>query len=618
MFRKTGTRLILAVGITAVTVIGIYTYINIKSQSDVLLAEVERHANQLSETIKKSTRTEMLYNRRNNIHTIINTIGEEKSIKNVRILNKEGRIIYSTYHKDIGEMVNLEAESCYKCHAADQPLEKLSIKDRTRIFRLEPDSARMLGIITPIYNEASCYTADCHAHSPDKTVLGVLDINLDLKDVDDQIAGSTIRAAVFSIVAIISISLIIAVFVKIFIAKPIRELADATKQVADGNLNYRIDLKINNEIGLLARSFNNMTQKLAEARMQLFQSDKMASLGRLAAGVAHEINNPLTGVLTYSSFLLKRTKDQPEIYNDLEVIVRETKRSREIVKSLLDFSRQSVPKKLKADINNIIRHSSEILKQHFETGNTKLELDLSDNLPSLLIDSSQMEQVFINLIVNAVDAVQGKDGVIAITSHVYDRKAEGLIHLKQAECPKRHSLIDPETKIDGFPAVKLQIKTANKIGFLYHDSLYGVANNKYSIEYSQKEHFDIQCPKCERSLLVDEEKCPKCESAVYSIDIPGQGNLLACTNQNCRWEYWKYIEEEGPKEFVEITVSDNGCGIPPENMDKIFEPFFTTKGQKGTGLGLAVIWGIIDNHDGTITVESKKNSGTKFIIKLPV
>ena len=131
-------------------------------------------------------------------------------------------------------------------------------------------------------------------------------------------------------------------------------LLGGTQQVSAGNLNYTIKDLGDDEIGKLGQSFNNMTKKLSEARMQLFQSDKMASLGRLAAGVAHEINNPLTGVLTYSSFLLKRTKDNPEFQEDLKVIVRETLRSREIVKSLLDFARQSVPKKSSADIKEII------------------------------------------------------------------------------------------------------------------------------------------------------------------------------------------------------------------------------------------------------------------------
>jgi signal transduction histidine kinase len=135
----------------------------------------------------------------------------------------------------------------------------------------------------------------------------------------------------------------------------------ATHQVSSGNFDYAIADLGKDELGLLAKSFNKMTKSLAEARLQLVQSDKMASLGRLAAGVAHEINNPLTAVLTYSSFLLKRTTDNPQMQEDLGIIVRETIRSREIVRNLLDFARPSVPKMQSADINRIIKSAVEVV-----------------------------------------------------------------------------------------------------------------------------------------------------------------------------------------------------------------------------------------------------------------
>ncbi|MDP3684234.1 MAG: histidine kinase dimerization/phospho-acceptor domain-containing protein, partial [Ignavibacteria bacterium] len=173
-------------------------------------------------------------------------------------------------------------------------------------------------------------------------------------DVDETIQKSELEIVVFATVAILGVGLLIGFFVRRWVSTPVNNLLGATNQVSMGNLNYSIKDMGDDEIGKLAHSFNNMTKKLSEARMQLFQSDKMASLGRLAAGVAHEINNPLTGVLTYSSFLLKRTKDNAEFQDDLKVIVRETLRCREIVKSLLDFARQTVPKKNNADINEII------------------------------------------------------------------------------------------------------------------------------------------------------------------------------------------------------------------------------------------------------------------------
>jgi len=252
--------------------------------------------------------------------------------------------MFSSEYELIGEMVDKDAESCYACHTADEPLEKLPMKERMRIYRIHPDSARILGIINPIYNEKSCWDADCHAHLETQTVLGVLDVKMCLKDVDKQISDSEIQSILFAVIAIIALSFIIGFFVRRWVARPVKELVKATHQVSSGNLNYTIDGLGNDELGTLGDSFNNMTNKLAEARLQLFQSDKMASLGRLAAGVAHEINNPLTGVLTYSSFLLKRTKDNSELQEDLKIIVRETKRSREIVKSLLDFARKLIGK----------------------------------------------------------------------------------------------------------------------------------------------------------------------------------------------------------------------------------------------------------------------------------
>src|SRR3989304_472628 len=187
MFNKIGFKLIVAVGVTAIITIGIFSYFNIRSQSTALLAEVERHANQLSETVKSSTREDMLLNQRDRIHKTIVSIGKQPGIKDVRILNKLGEIIYSSHENDIGKMVDKRAESCYACHEANQPLERLPINRRTRIYRLDPDSSQILGIINPIYNERSCWESDCHAHSKEKTILGVLDVTSSLSEVENQI-----------------------------------------------------------------------------------------------------------------------------------------------------------------------------------------------------------------------------------------------------------------------------------------------------------------------------------------------------------------------------------------------------------------------------------------------
>ncbi len=618
MFKKISFKLISAVGLATIVIIGTFAYFNIHSQSQVLLSEIKRHANQQSETIKSATRYAMLHNNRESIHNIIKTIGRQPCIKEVRVLNKTGEIIYSSDTTKIGQMLDKKAEACYTCHATGVPMEKLEIKDRTRIFRIHPDSSRIFGVIDPIYNEPSCWNAECHVHPQEKKVLGVLDLTVCLKPLEKEIAGAELKMLIFAIISIIALSLVVWLFVRFLVDKPINRLVNATKEVASGNLNYAIGDLGTDEVGMLARSFDNMTKKLAEARQQLFQSDKMASLGRLAAGVAHEINNPLTGILTYASYLQKRTKKQPEFQEDLAVIVRETKRSREIVKSLLDFARQSVPKKIKSDINQIIQRALKVTENQLAISHVTIESRLADNLPILTLDANQMQQVFTNLIVNASHAISENGGTISIFSELISLKPYGVVQIKQALCPKGHNLIDHEVKVKGLPSIKFKIRYAGKEGFMYLDAIYGRNQNKYSIELPDKAQMEIVCPKCQ-ILLIDKKKtCPKCGAPVFYFEIPGKGRFEACSAKNCDWQYWPAIEGEGAKDYVEIKISDTGCGIPPENLEKIFEPFYTTKGQKGTGLGLAVIWGIVDNHNGTITVESQVGKGTTFTIHLPV
>lgn len=616
-FTKISLKLILTVGIVTVAIISVYSFLSIQAQRNELISQAEGYANKLSETIRNSTHLSMLENKTDETHTIINTISQDPAIQEIRIFNKEGSIIFSSQKEFIGQMVDKNAEACYGCHTANEPLERLPMEDRMRIYDSPQDSSRILGTINPIYNEPSCWEADCHVHPVEQKVLGVLDVKLSLKDVDAQIASSEFRSIIFAIIAIALLSLIIGIFVRKWIEKPVHELVNATEQVGTGNLNYVIKDLGSDELGLLSKSFNNMTKKLSDARLQLFQSDKMASMGRLAAGVAHEINNPLTAVLTYSSFLLKRVNN-PELEEDLKVIVRETKRSREIVKSLLDFARQSVPKKSNANINEIISNAIGVVDNQLSMKHIKLEKNLEENIPLFKIDSNQMQQVFINLLVNASDAVKESDGRISVSSKVISLSPFGTLQVKNAVCSKRHSLMDDEVKFDGKASIKLKIVQNGKEGFVNLDPIYGKNRDKFSFEIKPVEAVQISCPKCNISIVDKEASCPKCSSTVYSFEVPPQGMFEGCINPKCDWQRWAFVDEAGVRDYIEIKIADDGSGISKEDLPRIFEPFYSTKGQKGTGLGLAVIWGIIDNHDGTINVESEPGRGTTFTILLPV
>ncbi len=618
MLKRIGTKLILLVGVTAVTIIALFAYLSLQSMNAGMLAEVERHANQLSETVRASTRYEMLLNERDHIRQIVRGIGEQPGIGKVRIMNKTGEIIYSSVEADVGTMVDKDAESCYSCHSADRPLERLPMKERTRIFQVHPDSSRYLGIITPIQNEQSCWTAECHAHPKDKTVLGVLDVALPLREADKTLAGIQLELILSALASFLGISLIIGLFVRRWVDKPVKELVRATQAVADGNLSYTIKERRADELGVLAGSFNNMTRKLADARVQLFQSDKLASLGRLAAGVAHEINNPLTGVLTYSSFLMRRTQDRPEIQEDLKVVVRETIRCREIVKSLLDFARQSVPKKTEASLNEIIDRAIHVASNQLTLHHIKLVRETADDLPKLTVDANQIQQVFLNLIVNAADAIGPRGGTITIGSSLLQLSPRGITQIRKAQCPKRHSLIHDEVRIGGLPSVRVRALAGTDEGFAYLDPVYGRHNHQFGLSAPAGTDLQLSCPECQATLLDATAKCPVCSARVCMLDVPGQGRLEICSRRGCEYERWEAVDAGGLSDYVEITVADTGSGIAAEDLPRIFEPFYTTKGQKGTGLGLSVIWGIVDNHNGSISVDSRIGEGTRFTIRIPV
>lgn len=616
MFKKIVLKLIVAVSISITIIISIFAYLNVQSQSEVLFSEIERHTIQLSETVKSSTKFGMLLNDRDYVYNIIKSVGEQPCVEEVRVFNKEGEVIHSSNLDHFGMMVDKKAEACYTCHATDKPLERLSISERTRVF--QGDSARVMGTINPIYNEPSCYEADCHYHAPEQMVLGVLDITVSLKSTDEEIAKAKIKMIAFALIAILAIGGVLLYFARIWIDKPVQRLVEATQNVASGNLNYIIDINSSDELGMLARSFNNMTKKLSEARMQLFQSDKMASLGRLAAGVAHEINNPLTGILTYSSFLLKRTKDQKEFQEDLSVIVHETKRSREIVKGLLDFARQSVPKKHNENINKIIDRAVTVIGNQFNINHIKLVKVFDEELPDAIVDTNQMQQVFINLIVNAIHASDKNGATISVSTKLISLPPYGITQVKNAICPNGHNLIDQSIKIKGMPTIRVQVQVDGKVGYINLDPIYGKNRNNYGIKLEKGSKYNISCPKCNIPLIDKNKKCPKCGSPTYFYEIPGKGRFEGCALKGGEWQHWQAVEDEGQKEYIEIKVEDEGCGIPKENISKIYEPFYTTKGQKGTGLGLAVIWGIIDNHNGRITVDSEVGKGTAFTIRLPI
>ena len=404
-----------------------------------ILSKVSDHVMQLSEVISKSTRFAMLQNEPAYVDRIIHDVADEENIDRVRILSQDGRITHSTYAPEIGKTVDRNAEACSRCHESEKPLNQVPQNERTWTFQ-GADGKPLLGTMEVIRNAPSCYNAACHQHSKETSVLGVLDINYSLDRIDSKLRTSTIEIAGFSLGFIALAALTIGYFVHHLVFLPLRDLEGGAQRLSAGNLDQPIPVRSNDEFGKLARSFNNMTdalrdsqaelrelartleqkvemrtQELRRAQAETMRGEKLASVGLLASGVAHELNNPLTGILTFSHLLRQKMADNSPDAEDMDLVIRETKRCAAIIKRLLDFAREKQPEKKFNDINQIIADTVRIVERPAHLRDIELTMDLDPSLPLIWIDADQIKQVIMNMIVNAQHAVEEKGSITVRT-----------------------------------------------------------------------------------------------------------------------------------------------------------------------------------------------------------
>lgn len=257
---------------------------------------------------------------------------------------------------------------------------------------------------------------------------------------------------VFLGIALLAVGLISIVAMRVAhqISRPIRAMADAARKIADGDYSQKVEVSSDDEIGFLANNFNKMVAELVRAHQELkewaetlerkvekrttelkamqahlIQSEKLAGVGKLAAGVAHEINNPLTCVLTNSSLMLGDLPPDDPRREDLQTIVDETLRCRKIVKGLLDFARQTKPQKQNLDLNKVVEDVLSLVRNQASFQNIAIRTEMDPNLPSVLADADQMRQVVLNIILNAADAMP-QGGALRIHSY-FEAKSKQVI-----------------------------------------------------------------------------------------------------------------------------------------------------------------------------------------------
>ncbi len=421
-------------------------YLNVRLHRKHLEQNTLQAAERISDVIKQGTTDYMLRNDRSGLYQQIQTMASEPGIYKIRIFDQEGRITYTTTPGEQNHVVDKTGEACYGCHAQSQPLTRLNRPDRFRIYR-NGGGRRILGIITPIENQPSCSNASCHAHPASQQILGVLDTNLSLSKADVQLAESSRIMIAYTACALALIAIVSGFVVWEVVGRPVKALQRGTEHLAAGDLGYQIEVKYADEMGDLARSFNEMsrqlkaehteniawthtleqrveqkTRELKRAHEHALHTEKMASIGKMAAVLAHEINNPLSGILTYAKLLRKYVDHQDggqsrrkEICDSLDLIASESRRCGDLVKNLLTFSRTTPMNLQPTDLNRVIEQALRLVQHQLDLAGIHVETQLEAELPLIECDGAQIEQVLLALIMNAIDAMP-QGGNLWITS----------------------------------------------------------------------------------------------------------------------------------------------------------------------------------------------------------
>lgn len=519
-------RLFLILLLTILGVFLIYSTLTSRHESRMTEDLVKAEAYRASDFIRQTLQSCMMDNDRGCIRQNISLLGNEPGVEAIRIYNKKGQITFSSIDAELHSQVDKQAEPCKACHATDDPLSDVPKAELARIpVANDAHGHRLLRIVNPIRNATGCAEADCHAHTADQSVLGVLDVQLSMAEADDAITAASRRRNALAAGLILLATLLTAGILYWGVYLPTRRLQAGTEAVARGKLDVEIDLDRHDELGRLASSFNLMarnlksadeelrgwsetleervsekTAALEEVNRQMIQVEKSASVGKMAATVAHELNNPLSGIVTYAKLLSRKVAKQlpegPEkdkIMEDLELIRAESMRCGQIVRDLLTYARGGSHELERAHVHALVERALKLTAHHMELGRVTVEakLELADDV--IVCDGDQIVQALLALLINAREA------------------------------------------------------------------------------------------------------------------MPDGGQLTVATHE--------HPEDPG---IVKLIVSDTGIGMSREIQERIFDPFFSTKAEtKGVGLGLAVVYGIVRRHGGTISVESAPGNGATFTIDIP-
>lgn len=415
---------------------------------------IRQRGDNIGSVIEGSLYYSMLKNDKSALQSTLDIINAMPGIDEVNMYNSLDSLVYSTYNSDLNGQ---GSPNCVNCHEnlsemfpAKQKTYRIIDSKSACVMNQSDNGHRQLLVRTPILNERSCYASACHAHSIEDQVLGSLIIKVPLEELDLAVSKSSTEFFFLSIIITLAVVAILIFFTRNKIQKPLNEIITASEAVSKGDRSRRLEIQpyLLDDMKSVSLAFNNMldnldaanrelenwshqleykvqkkSEELAEIQNELIHIERITSLGKLSSSVAHEINNPLSGILTYSKLVAKQIS-KIEIPEDaknsmlkyLKVIETESKRCGDIVKGLLDFSRKDQENFKNCHLHQILKESFNLMAHQMKIAGIHFYTDFGVENDMIFCNDNQIKQVCVALLVNAIEAITENGEIIIKTT----------------------------------------------------------------------------------------------------------------------------------------------------------------------------------------------------------
>jgi two-component system NtrC family sensor kinase len=438
-------KLIIAIGILMIVLTLIFWYAILAKQEKDVMSIAVRYGGSFVNFTKESIQHSMLIYQPAETQRMIETLSTPEGVHRVSIYDHKGEILFSSHKETVGHSVDKTTVVCKGCHMDPEKSPALLTQQQKWIVYKDDKGFRTLQVIDEIYNKPACFTAACHVHPKEQKILGFVDAQLSLSFLDEALLKQGLALTAYVVMFVLAVSLFLGIIIYKIVSRPVSVLVTGMEKVAGGNLDYSVPINSTDEMGVLAQTFNSMIKDLKNARDQrekwtqilemeiakkteeiqkthlsLVQTEKLASLGRMAAGVAHEINNPLTGVVTFAYLLKKRFPQESPESQDLSIIIEQADRCSKIIKNLLTFARATPSEKGKVSINEMLNRTIFMVQNQEKFHHIKFNVKLEDSQFILTGDPTQFQQIFLNMFINAADAMNERGNISIATRRLIE------------------------------------------------------------------------------------------------------------------------------------------------------------------------------------------------------